>query len=79
MHAAMHALGPSGELIPLDEQDRTRWHKTMIDEGVATVSSALRAGQVGPYQLQAAIAALHDEAPRVEDTDCHRSQRSTHC
>jgi RNA polymerase sigma factor (sigma-70 family) len=61
--------GPNGELIPLDEQDRTRWDPRLIAEGVALVSDALSRGSVGPYQLQAAIAAVHDEAPRAEDTD----------
>jgi len=61
--------GPLGELVPLDEQDRTRWHQGYIAEGVALVSAALQAGPVGPYQLQAAIAALHDEAPSTEATD----------
>ena len=61
--------GPSGELIPLDEQDRTLWDQRQVEEGVALVSSALSRGSVGVYQLQAAIAALHDEAKRVEDTD----------
>ena len=61
--------GPSGELIPLDEQDRSRWDRAQIDEGIALVRDALGRGAVGPYQLQAAIAAVHDEAARVEDTD----------
>ena len=61
--------GPNGELIPLDEQDRSLWDKAMIAEGVALVTGAFALGAVGEYQLQAAIAALHDEAPRVEDTD----------
>lgn len=61
--------GPVGELIPLDEQDRARWHARAIREGVALVSATLTRGAVGSYRLQAAIAALHDEAPRVEDTD----------
>jgi RNA polymerase sigma factor (sigma-70 family) len=61
--------GPNGELIPLDEQDRTLWNQRLIAEGIALVSDALPRGSIGPYQLQAAIAALHDEAPRVEDTD----------
>lgn len=59
----------AGELIPLGEQDRSLWNQQQIAEGVALVASALGKGSVGPYQLQAAIAALHDEAPRVEDTD----------
>jgi RNA polymerase sigma factor (sigma-70 family) len=61
--------GPAGELIPLDEQDRTRWDAGLIAEGIALVSAALSRGAVGAYQLQAAIAAVHDEAPRAEDTD----------
>ena len=61
--------GASGELIPLDEQDRTRWDRALIAEGTALVSDALSRQSIGPYQLQAAVAALHDEAARVEDTD----------
>ncbi|MGH9332742.1 MAG: RNA polymerase sigma factor, partial [Vicinamibacteria bacterium] len=61
--------GPGGELIPLDEQDRTLWDAPAIAEGVALVSAALRKGSVGEYQLLAAIAAVHDEAARAEDTD----------
>jgi len=61
--------GPAGELIPLDEQDRALWDQRLIAEGVALVSGALRRGAVGAYQLQAAIAAVHDEAPRAGDTD----------
>ncbi|MFJ1795067.1 RNA polymerase sigma factor [Kitasatospora griseola] len=61
--------GPVGELVPLAEQDRTCWDATAIAEGVALVERALPHGRVGPYQLQAAIAALHDEAPDVAATD----------
>jgi RNA polymerase sigma factor (sigma-70 family) len=61
--------GPLGELIPLDEQDRTLWDRRTIAEGLALVETAMSSGSVGEYQLQAAIAALHDEAPRYEDTD----------
>ena len=61
--------GTHGELIPLDEQDRSLWDQELIAEGVALVSRALAAGSVGPYQLQAAVAAIHDESPRVEETD----------
>jgi RNA polymerase sigma factor (sigma-70 family) len=61
--------GPSGELIPLDEQDRTLWDARLIAEGVELVSAALSRGSVGAYQLQAAVAAVHDEAARAEDTD----------
>jgi RNA polymerase sigma factor (sigma-70 family) len=58
-----------GELVPLDEQDRSLWNRDQISEGVALVSSALSKGLVGAYQLQAAIAAVHNEAQRAEDTD----------
>lgn len=61
--------GPHGELIPLDEQDRALWNQQLIAEGVSLVSSAMSTGAIGPYQLQAAIAALHDEARRAADTD----------
>ncbi|MGH9735176.1 MAG: RNA polymerase sigma factor [Candidatus Acidiferrales bacterium] len=58
-----------GEIVPLDEQDRSLWDKQQIAEGVALLSAALPEGAVGPYQLQAAIAAVHDEASRAESTD----------
>lgn len=61
--------GPAGELIALAEQDRALWDRGAIDEGVALLSAALPQGAVGPYQLQAAIAAVHDEAPTVDATD----------
>ena len=61
--------GPDGALVPLAEQDRSRWDDTAIAEGVALVSEALASAPIGPYQLQAAIAAVHDEAARFEDTD----------
>jgi len=61
--------GPEGELIPLTEQDRSLWDQGLIAEGVALVSRTLSLGAIGAYQLQAAIAAIHDEAPRAEDTD----------
>jgi RNA polymerase sigma factor (sigma-70 family) len=61
--------GPDGSLIPLAEQDRGRWNHEAIHEGVALVSQTLARAPLGPYQLQAAIAALHDEAARAEDTD----------
>jgi RNA polymerase sigma factor (sigma-70 family) len=60
---------PDGALIPLHEQDRSLWNWDAIEEGVALVTSALSRSTLGPYQLQAAIAAVHDEAPRAEDTD----------
>ncbi|QGN48900.1 sigma-70 family RNA polymerase sigma factor [Micromonospora sp. WMMC415] len=62
-------VGPAGELVPMAEQDRSRWRADQIAEGVALVSAALPRGPVGPYQVQAAIAALHDEAPSAADTD----------
>jgi RNA polymerase sigma factor (sigma-70 family) len=61
--------GPGGELIPLAEQDRSRWDQEAIAEGVALITRTLSEGSTGPYQLQAAIAAVHDEAARAEDTD----------
>ena len=61
--------GPSGEIIPLDEQDRSLWDKGAIAEGVRLVTEAMSAGATGSYLLQAAIAAVHDEAERAEDTD----------
>lgn len=60
---------PDGGLVPLAEQDRDLWNREAIREGIALVSGALPAGPIGPYQLQAAIAAVHDEAPTAEDTD----------
>jgi RNA polymerase sigma factor (sigma-70 family) len=62
-------VGPDGELISLADQDRSKWDRRKIDEGVALVTEALPRGNVGPYQLQAAIAALHDEAASTEATD----------
>jgi RNA polymerase sigma factor (sigma-70 family) len=61
--------GPDGELIPLDKQDRSRWDRAEIAEGTALLELALSKGIIGLYQLQAAIAALHDEAARAQDTD----------
>ena len=61
--------GPHGELIPLTEQDRSLWNAADIAEGVALITAALPKGPPGPYQLQAAIAAIHDEAPSAEATD----------
>jgi RNA polymerase sigma factor (sigma-70 family) len=61
--------GPDGALVPLAEQDRTRWDAAAIAEGVALVTGALASAPIGPYQLQAAIAAVHDEAPSFEETD----------
>jgi len=60
---------PDGSLVPLAEQDRTLWDQTRIREGICLVERALPTGPVGPFQLQAAIAALHAEASRAEDTD----------
>jgi RNA polymerase sigma factor (sigma-70 family) len=68
--ARRHArAGTDGELIPLAEQDRTLWDRQTIDEGTALITATLSRGSIGAYQLQAAIAALHDEAVRAEDTD----------
>jgi RNA polymerase sigma factor (sigma-70 family) len=61
--------GPDEELIPLDKQDRRLWDRAEISEGTELLAAALSKGSVGLYQLQAAIAAVHDEAARTEDTD----------
>jgi RNA polymerase sigma factor (sigma-70 family) len=61
--------GPAGELIPLTEQDRSHWNASYIAEGVGLLTGALSRGEPGPYQLQAAIAAIHDEAATSEATD----------
>ena len=61
--------GPNGELIPLDEQERSLWNEEAIAEGVQLVTGVMTRGSVGSYLLQAAIAAVHDEAARAEDTD----------
>ncbi|MEI8702645.1 RNA polymerase sigma factor [Mesorhizobium sp. ISC15] len=69
-----HARAParfdeSGEIVLLEDQDRSLWSRKMIDEGLALVDKALRHQKPGPYQVQAAIAALHARAARPEDTD----------
>jgi RNA polymerase sigma factor (sigma-70 family) len=61
--------GPDGALIPMAEQDRSHWNAGYIAEGVALLTDALPRGPTGPYQLQAAIAAVHDQAPSAEATD----------
>ncbi|TIT91565.1 MAG: RNA polymerase sigma factor, partial [Mesorhizobium sp.] len=69
-----HARAParfdvSGEIVLLEDQDRSLWSRKMIDEGLALVDKALRHQKPGPYQVQAAIAALHARAVKPEDTD----------
>ncbi|MCD2197163.1 RNA polymerase sigma factor [Actinomycetospora endophytica] len=61
--------GPVGELVPLDEQDRSAWDAALIAEGTERVERAMRRGRVGAYQLQAAVAAVHAEAADYRDTD----------
>jgi RNA polymerase sigma factor (sigma-70 family) len=61
--------GPNGEIVPLDEQDRSRWDQRAVAEGVALVTDVMKRGAAGSYLLQAAIAAVHDEAARAEETD----------
>jgi RNA polymerase sigma-70 factor, ECF subfamily len=61
--------GPAGELVLLEDQDRGAWDRARIEEGQARLDAAMRMRRVGPYQLQAAIASLHDEAPSSEATD----------
>src|SRR5690606_34595858 len=60
---------PNGDLILLDEQDRSPWNRAQIEEGAALVMRALASRRFGPYTLQAAIAAVHAEAPSAADTD----------
>ncbi len=64
-------VGPSGELVPLEEQDRSRWNREQIDDGLALLERALRLGRAGPYQVQAAIAACHATASTPQATDWH--------
>ena len=61
--------GAHGELVPLAERDRARWDRAEVDEGQALVRECLRRGRPGPYQVQAAIAAVHSDAPTAESTD----------
>ncbi len=62
-------LDAAGELVLLDEQDRARWDQAKIQEGIAVLDEALALGEPGPYQVQAAISALHADAPAAEATD----------
>jgi RNA polymerase sigma-70 factor, ECF subfamily len=69
-HSRRHArVDDNGELVLLEDQDRSRWDQEMIDEGLALIDAAVEMRRPGPYQVQAAIAALHARAPRPEDTD----------
>ena len=71
LHHARRAsrTGPDGQLVPLSEQDRSRWDSTLIAEGVAILQGALARDRLGEYQAQAAIAALHADAPAAAETD----------
>ncbi|HEX7091963.1 MAG TPA: RNA polymerase sigma factor [Longimicrobiales bacterium] len=71
LHTSRRAArtGPGGELITLERQDRSLWDAALIQEGSGLVETALRRGRAGPYQIQAAIAALHGEAATAEQTD----------
>jgi RNA polymerase sigma-70 factor (ECF subfamily) len=62
-------VNAAGELVPLEEQDRSAWHGPQIEEGLRLVEGSLRMARVGPYQLQAAIAALHAQAKKADETD----------
>jgi RNA polymerase sigma factor (sigma-70 family) len=62
-------VSPDGALVPLPEQDRSRWDARTVAEGTELITRTLRETPIGPYQLQATIAAVHDEAARAEDTD----------
>ena len=69
-HARRHArVDERGDLVLLEDQNRARWDQEMIDEGLAKLDAAVAMRRPGPYQVQAAIAALHAQAPRPEDTD----------
>jgi RNA polymerase sigma-70 factor (ECF subfamily) len=69
-HSRRHArVDEHGDLVLLEDQDRARWDQEMIDEGLALIDTAVEIQRSGPYQVQAAIAALHARAPRPEDTD----------
>ncbi|MFF3149666.1 RNA polymerase sigma factor, partial [Streptomyces sp. NPDC057927] len=71
LHDARRAtrVDAAGELVTLEDQDRTAWDKAAVDEGAALLENALRRGRPGPYQIQAAIAACHTTAATAEDTD----------
>jgi RNA polymerase sigma factor (sigma-70 family) len=62
-------IGPDGGLVPLAEQDRSRWDPAALAEGVALITATLQTAPIGPFQVQAAIAAVHDEASRADLTD----------
>jgi predicted RNA polymerase sigma factor len=62
-------VSPDGALVPLPEQDRSLWDSQAVAEGTELITRTLREAPIGPYQLQAAIAAVHDEAVKAEDTD----------
>ena len=68
-HARPARTRQDGSLVPLAEQDRSRWDTALIAEGVAVLQAALRRDRLGEFQAQAAIAALHADAPRAEETD----------
>jgi len=71
-HSRMPArFDANGSIVLLEEQDRSLWNQQMINEGLALVDKAFRHRQIGPYQLQSAIAALHARAKKAEDTDWH--------
>jgi RNA polymerase sigma factor (sigma-70 family) len=67
--------GPGGELVPMDDQDRSRWDRAEIAEGIELVEGALDRGVAGPYLLQAAIAAVHDRSPSADMTDWAKIER----
>lgn len=75
-HSRRHArLDNAGDLIPLDDQNRTRWDREMIGEGKALLQKALRHSTPGPYQIQAAIAAVHADADQDDETDWAEIER----
>jgi RNA polymerase sigma-70 factor (ECF subfamily) len=75
-HARTSArLDNEGHIVLLDAQDRSKWNRTMLNEGLAMVDKAMQHRRPGPYQLQAAIAAMHAHADKPEDTDWHEIER----
>ena len=78
LHDARRAArsNAAGELVPLEDQDRSRWDASEIKEGVQLLEAALRRGRPGPYQVQAAIAACHSTAPEAADTDLGSDRRA---
>jgi len=79
LHARREArVGPSGEFVLLEEQDRSSWDRSMLDEGRGLLGRAMRMAQPGPYQVQAAIAAVHASSRTPDETDWRQIERLYH-